>query len=138
MNEAVSKKSKYWVIIVSVVLVVALCLSVIIYNPFCIKDLARIAVQTVTGTVVVAGLMIAIGLEEGFIHIKYNQQWIKNHSKEEIIAKYGEFDYYHHNVGYYKKREISSVSFEAVAIYFNTDETVLRIDMDSSFGYPGG
>ena len=142
MTKTVNKK-KITIYSVSIVLAIAIVLTaVIIYDwgedPISIKDLTRITVETTVGTVMLVVLNISLGLKEGYYCIKYNQYWIRHHAKEEIITRYGEFDYYYNNIGYYRTGEISNVTFEAIAIAFNPDGTVKYINMDGSYGYPGG
>ena len=142
MDNTVRKK-KITIITVSIVLAIAIVLgAVIIYDweedPISIKDLACIAVEITAGTVVLVVANIGLGIKDAYYCIKYNQYWIRHHEKEEIIARYGEFDYYYDNIGYYRTGKISNVSFNAIAIAFNPDGTVKYINMDSSYGYPGG
>ena len=141
MDNTVRKKKI--TITVSIVLAIAIVLgAVIIYDweedPISIKDLACIAVEITAGTVVLVVANIGLGIKDAYYCIKYNQYWIRHHEKEEIIARYGEFDYYYDNIGYYRTGKISNVSFNAIAIAFNPDGTVKYINMDSSYGYPGG
>lgn len=77
-------------------------------------------------------------LNEIIINLKYNEQWIYEHSRDEIIDRYGEFDVYVRNTGYYFTEKISNVSYNAIEIVFDQDGTVKDVDMDGHYGYPGG
>ena len=145
MAKTISKKTI--TVITSIVLACTIVITaIIIYDweedPISIKDLARITGEITVGSVVLVILNIGVGLKEAYYCKKYNQYWIRHHSKGDIIARYGEFDYSHYRGGfdicYYKTGEISNVSFDAIAIYFDEDGNVKLIDMNSSFGYPGG
>ena len=142
MTKTIDKKNTI-TIITSIVLAFAIILtSVILYDweedPILIKALGTIATDVVLGTV----MIVLLGVSEAFICIKYNQYWIRHHSKDEIIARYGAFDHTDYRngsyVGFYKTGDISDVSFYAVAIYFDQEGNVESINMNSSYGLKGG
>ena len=146
MAKTINKKNTI-TIITSIVLAFAIILtSVILYDweedPILIKALGTIATEVVLGTVMLVVLNLSLGVKDAFNCVKYNQYWIRHHSKDDIIARYGEFDYSQYRNGfdicYYKTGKNSSVSFDAIAIYFDGEGNVKKIDMNSSFTYPGG
>jgi hypothetical protein len=73
-----------------------------------------------------------------YVHLKYDEEWIKDHTKQEIVEKYGEFDVYRDNVGYYKTREISDARFYAVVITFDEYDSVVNVNMNGYGALPGG
>lgn len=129
-------KRNLLLVTISVVLAISLCLTNIfilcgitaIFNPFGLGE----------NFVLPAIIFMSLAANEVYINLKYNEQWIKSHSKEEIIKRYGEFDACWHSDCYYKTLEISSTSFEAIKISFNEDGTVREIDKNSRYSSPGG
>ena len=132
-------KRNFLVAIIAAILAIALCLTnvmivcgiiavVAFFNPWGIGE--NILLPSI--------IFVALVANELFINLKYNKTWIKSHTKEEIVARYGEFDANDHNSYYYKTVKINSTSFEAVRISFDEDGNVLEVDKDSVYHSPGG
>lgn len=135
-NKSTPYQSKKRRTILSVGLIALQCIYVcvtvaIVFNPFGVVEKAL--------PIVVAPIAFVTSVaNDVYVNLKYNETWIEDHTKEEIIKRYGEFDAYEHNTGYYKTREISGARFDAVAITFGEDGTVTGIAMDSYYAHPGG
>lgn len=83
-------------------------------------------------------LFVALTANDIYMNLRYNERWIKSHTKDEIVERYGEFDIYEGNTGYYKILEINSYMFDTVKIVFDDDGMVRSVDMDYRYARKGG
>ena len=134
------KQKKKWVRILAVLLALFQCLYgclllIYVFNPF---GLSEKVFEMIVFPVIAAGEIVKQTANNVFVHLKYDEDWIKDHTKQEIVEKYGEFDVYRDNVGYYKTREISDARFYAVVITFDKYGSVVNVNMNGYGALPGG
>lgn len=133
------KQKKKWVRILAVLLALfLLCgclLFVYVFNPF---GLSEKVFEMIVFPVIAAGEIVTQTANNVYVHLKYDEEWIKDHTKQEIVEKYGEFDVYRDNVGYYKTREISDARFYAVVITFDKYDSVENVNMNGYGAHAGG
>ncbi len=134
------KQKKKWVMILAVLLALFQCLYgcllfVYVFNPF---GLSEKVFEMIVFPVIAAGEIVTQTANNVYVHLKYDEEWIKDHTKQEIVEKYGEFDVYRDNVGYYKTREISDARFYAVVITFDKYDSVENVNMNGYGAHAGG
>ncbi len=133
------KQKKKWVRILAVLLALfqlfGCLLFVYVFNPF---GLSEKVFEMIVFPVIAAGEIVTQTANNVYVHLKYDEEWIKDHTKQEIVEKYGEFDVYRDNVGYYKTREISDARFYAVVITFDKYDSVENVNMNGYGAHAGG
>ena len=134
------KQKKKWVRILAVLLALFQCLYgclllIYVFNPF---GLSEKVFAMIVVPVMAAGEIVTQTANNAYVHLKYDEEWIKDHTKQEIVEKYGEFDVYRDNMGYYKTREISDARFYAVIITFDKYDSVENVNMNGYGAHAGG
>ena len=113
---------------IGIIAATAAVVAVLYVNPFGLGE----------NVVLPAIIFVALKANNIYINLRYDERWIQTHTKDEIIERYGEFDACENDSGYYKTREISPTSFDAIKISFDEDGTVKNIDMDAYYAKKGG